>query len=392
MRILTVHNKYKFRGGEDAAREDEDRLLTERGHEIKSYINDNKEVNQSNLISTGIKTIWSGESYRRVREILRRQRFDVLNCHNTFPLISPSVYYAAKAEKIPVVQTLHNYRLLCPNAQLFRDAAVCENCVGKTFAYPGIVHSCYRDSRAGSAAVAAMLLVHRLIKTYHAKIDVFVALTDFARDKYIEGGLPADKIVVKPNFVYPDPKAGAGDGDYAIYVGRLSSEKGISTLLEAWRKIGAQLPLKIVGDGPLRETVEQAANENSGIEYLGAKATREVYDLIGRANALIFPSEWYEGLPKVIVEAFAKGTPVIASDIGSMKTLIAHERTGLHFAPKAADDLAAKIEWSLANPQKWRTMRDAARAEYETKYTAETNYQMLMDVYRRAAAQSRRYN
>ena len=392
MRILTVHNKYKFRGGEDAAREDEERLLIERGHEIENYTNDNKEVNQSNLIGTGIKTIWSNESYRKVREILRRRRFDVVNCHNTFPLISPSVYYAARAEKIPVVQTLHNYRLLCPNAQLYRDGAVCENCVGKTVAYPGIAHSCYRDSRAGSAAVAAMLLVHRLLKTYHEKIDVFVALTDFAHDKYIEGGLPAEKIVVKPNFVYPDPGAGAGDGGYAIYVGRLSTEKGIGTLLEAWRTVGKQLPLKIVGDGSLRETVENAAANQTSVEYLGSKTSAEIYELVGGAHALIFPSEWYEGLPKVIVEAFAKGTPVIASDLGSMKTLIAHERTGLHFAPKAAQDLAAKVEWSLANLQKWRAMRVEARSEYETKYTAETNYQMLMDVYRRAAAQSKRYD
>ena len=388
VRILTVHNKYKFRGGEDAAREDEARLLAEHGHEIASYTSDNKQVNDSNLFSTGLKTIWSNESYRKVRAELRQQNYDVLNCHNTFPLISPSVYYAAKAERVAVVQTLHNYRLLCPNAQLFRDSAICENCVGKTFAYPGIVHSCYRDSRAGSAAVAAMLLVHRLIKTYQEKIDVFIALTEFARDKYIEGGLPAEKIVVKPNFVYPDPRAGAGDGNYAVFVGRLTEEKGILTLLEAWKNIGSRIPLKIVGDGPLRETVERAAESRIGIDYLGTQPMKEIYELIGAARAMIFPSEWYEGLPKVIIEAFAKGTPVIASNVGSMRSLIEPERNGLHFAPKNVDDLRGKVEWMLDNSLRWKAMRRHARDEYETKYTAEKNYQMTMEIYRRAIRQS----
>lgn len=392
MRILTVHNKYKFRGGEDAAREDENRLLFAHGHEIENYTNDNNQVNASNLISTGLKTIWSNESYRKVRGMLRGGGFDVLNCHNTFPLISPSVYYAAKAEHVAVVQTLHNYRLLCPNAQLFRESAICENCIGKRFAYPGIINSCYRSSRSGSAAVAAMLLVHRVIKTYHEKIDVFIALTEFARDKYIEGGLPAEKIVVKPNFVYPDPLAGAGDGDYVVYVGRLSEEKGITTLLEAWKTLASKMSLKIVGDGPLRETVERAANTQPGIDYLGTQPMKEIYELIGRARAMIFPSEWYEGLPKVIIEAFAKGTPVIASNVGSMRFLIEHEKNGLHFAPKAVDDLREKVEWMLDNPLRWRQMRQAARAEYEAKYTAEKNYQALMEIYRRAIRQSNKCN
>ncbi len=392
MRILTVHNKYKFRGGEDAVREDEERLLTEHGHEIENYFGDNQQVNASNLISTGIKAIWSSESYRGIRATLRRQNYDMVNCHNTFPLISPSVYYAAKAEKVAVVQTLHNYRLLCPNSYLFRNSAICENCVGKTFAYPGIVHSCYRDSRAGSTAVAVMLLVHRLIKTYQEKIDVFVALTEFARQKYIEGGLPAEKIVVKPNFVYPDPQIGAGDGNYAIFVGRLSEEKGIATLLEAWETLGAYLPLKIVGDGPLRGKIEQAADTQPGVEYLGAKPSSEIYELIGRASAMIFPSEWYEGLPKVIIEAFAKGTPVISSDVGSMKSLVEHQRNGLHFAPKDVKDLRRQVEWLMENPAKRKQMRREARDEYEAKYTAETNYRMLMNIYRRAVQQSKMSN
>ena len=388
MRILKVHNKYKFRGGEDLSCEAEVRLLAEFGHEVGNYTSDNKVVNSSNLISTGLKTIWSNESYRAIRKILSRKNYDVMNCHNTFPLISPSAYYAARAEKVPVLQTLHNYRLLCPNAQFFRESNVCENCLGKQFAYPGIVHACYRGSRVGSATVATMLLVHRLLKTYQEQVDVFVALTEFARRKYIEGGLPAEKIVVKPNFISPDPQPGAGNGNYAVFVGRLSEEKGLRTLLEAWKTLGARLPLKIVGEGPLREEILQAAESDIGIEYLGPKSTNDIYEIIGAANALIFPSQWYEGLPRVIIEAFAKGTPVIASNIGSMQDLIEHERTGLHFVPGDAEDLRRQVERIFENPQKWRRMRCEARREYEEKYTAEKNYQMLIGIYERAIAQA----
>ena len=212
-----------------------------------------------------------------------------------------------------MVQTLHNFRLLCPNALLFRDGRVCEDCLGRSIPWPAVVHKCYRGSRSATAAVAAMLMVHRAMGTWWEAVDVYIALAEFCRRKFIEGGLPAEKIVVKPNFIATDPGVGGGRGGYGVFVGRLAPEKGLETLLKAWKILGGKVPLKVVGDGPMTATVEGSEAKDAGIEWLGHRSAQEVYSLIGEAMFLVFPSEWYENLPRVIIEAFAKGTPVIAS-------------------------------------------------------------------------------
>ncbi|MEO1297826.1 MAG: glycosyltransferase family 4 protein, partial [Cyanobacteria bacterium J06636_16] len=259
---------------------------------------------------------------------------------------------------------------------------VCEDCLGKLVPWPGIVHSCYRDSMAGSAVVATMLTTHRLMKTWLDQVDIFIALTEFSRAKLIEGGLPEHKVIVKPNFLDRDPGVGDGSGGYALFVGRLSPEKGIDTLITTWREHQIAPPLKIVGDGPLAEQVLQAAKSVANIEYLGRQPLEAVYDLLGAASFLIFPSQWYEGLPRTIVEAFAKGTPVVASQIGATTELIEHGRTGLLFEAGNRQDLAQKIDWAMAHPEKIVKMRREARAEFEAKYTSERNYQILMDIYK----------
>src|SRR5581483_9761958 len=192
------------------------------------------------------RTVWSRPAYRVLRELLRAHRPAVAHFHNTFPLISPAAYYACRAERVPVVQTLHNFRLLCPNALFFRDGRVCEDCLGKAVPWPGVAHKCYRGSRSASAAVCTMLTVHRALGTWHTAVDRFIALTDASRRKFVAGGLPADKIAVKANFVDPDPGPGTGAGGYGVFVGRLSAEKGVGTLLKAWQQLGRDVPLKIV--------------------------------------------------------------------------------------------------------------------------------------------------
>jgi glycosyltransferase involved in cell wall biosynthesis len=381
MRVLTIHNAYQIRGGEDESREAEERLLREMGHHVDAYEESNNRIASLNAVQMASRTIWSTEAYNTVTDLLKKSTYDIVHVQNYFPLISPSVYYAAKAAGVPVVQTLRNYRLLCPNALFFRDGEVCEDCHGKAIPLPGMLRGCYRGSQMASGVVGTMIMVHRLMQTWKNQVDLYVALSQFARQKFIEGGLPAEKIIVKPNFVAPDPDIGEGQGGFALYVGRLSVEKGLDTLLAAWEKLGGQIPLKIVGDGPLSDQVIAATAKSPQIEYLGRRSIAEVYGLMGEAKVLIFPSKWYETFGRVAVEAFAKGTPVIVSGLGAMAELVEHGRTGLHFCPGDADDLANQVEWLLSHPGALTQMRKAARIEYEAKYTGQKNYQKMLEIY-----------
>jgi glycosyltransferase involved in cell wall biosynthesis len=381
MRILSVHNRYLIRGGEDESREAEENLLRQMGHQVDVYEEDNKTLASLNKVQALTRTIWSQSSYRKIREQLNQAQYDIVHIQNFFPIISPSAHYAAQAAGVPVVQTLRNYRLLCPNALFFRDNQVCEDCLGKKIPYPGVLHRCYRESLPASVGVTAMLTTHRLLKTWIRKVNVYIALTNFAREKYIQGGLPSEKIVVKPNFVSPDPGVGSGNGRYALYVGRLSVEKGLDTLLAAWKQLDEKLPLKIVGDGPLADEVKFAAQSLVDVEWLGIKSMSEVHTLMGNATVLIFPSKWYETFGRVAVEAFAKGTPVIGANIGALQDLIDSGRTGLHFQPGNAEDLASKVSWLVDHPETLKKMRLEVRAEFENKYTAQINYKMLIDIY-----------
>jgi glycosyltransferase involved in cell wall biosynthesis len=380
MHILGVHNHYQIRGGEEECFKAEVGLLRQNGHQVDLFEETNDRVAQLGSLQTLLRTFWSGETYRTVRQRLTAQRYNVVHVQNFFPLISPSVYYAAKDRGVPVVQTLHNYRLVCPNAQLFREGHPCEACLQKSIPLPGIIHACYRGDRTASGVTAAMLMLHRLLNTWTETVDRYIALTEFARDKFIEGGLPADKIVVKPNFV-ADPGMGSGSGGYALYVGRLATEKGIDLLLRSWQTIGKTIPLKIVGDGPMRDQVIEATETIEGVEWLGRRSLAEVYHLMGEAKMLIFPSLWYEGLPRTIIESFATGTPVIAADLGAMSRLVTSGETGLHFTAGSQESLAAQVEWAAAHPHRLSEMRHQARIEYKERYTAEANYEQLMQLY-----------
>ena len=381
MRILSIHNNYQIRGGEDESRELEENLLREMDHQVDTYEENNHSLKSIKPIPLALRTIWSNKAYQAVKQRLEASSYDLIHVQNFFPLISPSIYYAAKSEGVPVVQTLRNYRLLCPNALFFRNGQVCEDCLGKYVPYPGVLNSCYRKNRAATAATAAMLIAHRTLGTWTKMVDKYIALTNFAREKLIEGGIPAEKIVVKPNFVHPDPGVGTGSGGYALYVGRLSVEKGIDILLDAWEKLNQQVPLKIVGDGPLADLVVEATKKSPTIEWLGRKPMREVHQLMGEAIFLIFPSKWYETFGRVAVEAFAKGTPVIAAKIGAISELIDSQRTGIHFQPSCSNDLRLKVNWALANRRKLALMRKEVRAEFEAKYTAKANYKRLREIY-----------
>ena len=381
MRVLIVHNRYTRPGGEDVVFESEADLLRSRGHEVVEFVEDNRRLKGVNPLRAAVETVWSRQSYRRIKELLRRTRPQVAHFHNTFLRISPAAYYACAEEGVPVVQTLHHFRLICPGSLLMREGRVCEDCVGRRVPWPGVVHGCWRSSRLQTAVVASMLVTHRLLGTWTERVDLYVVPRGFIRQKYIEGGLPADKIVVKPNFVRPDPGVGEHGENFVLFVGRLSPEKGLRTLLRAWRSLKG-IPLRVVGDGPLLEEVRRGAGDN--VEVLGHLPREKVFHLMRAAQFLVFPSECYETFGLTVAEAFATGLPVVGSRIGGVPEIVEHERTGLLFEPGNTEDLAEKVAWAWAHPREMAEMGREARREYEVKYTAEQNYEMLMEIYRQA--------
>lgn len=385
LKVLLCHTRYQQRGGEDEVFDAEARMLEEHGHAVVRYVRHNDVLTDMGKLEAAARTVWNPGTFADLRRLIRRERPDVMHVTNTFPLLSPAALYAARAEGVPVVQALHNYRLLCPSALFLRNGAVCEDCLGKAVPWPAVKHKCYRGSRAATAAVAALSVTHRAAGTWRRAVDLYFTLTEFAKRKFVAGGLPADRIAVKPNCVHPAPGPGDGRGGYAVFVARLSPEKGLDTLLAAWAKLPRPVRLKVVGDGPLAYRARAAAAADPRIEYLGRLPLPEVLDVIGGAACLVMPSVWYETFGLTIIEAYAKGTPVIASRLGAMAELVDEGRTGFLFAPGDPTDLAAAVERLLSDPDVLARMRPAARREFEAKYTAGTNYRRLIDIYERAA-------
>jgi glycosyltransferase involved in cell wall biosynthesis len=385
MRVLICHNFYQQPGGEDKVFAAEADLLRKFGHDVQTHSIHNDQINSMSHLSLAAKTVWNRAAANEVFAKTREHRAQVVHFHNTFPLFSPAVYSAAKKAGAATVQTLHNYRLICPAATMFRDGKPCEKCLGR-LPLPAIRHKCYRQSRAASATAAVSLGIHRFLGTYATEIDAYIALTNFARDKFLAAGFEPDRIHVKPNFPDPDPTPGPGTGNFALFVGRLIEEKGVRSLLQAWHDPNLKIRLKICGDGPLADEVRAASEENPKIEYLGRQPLSGVLDLMRHASALIFPSLWYEAFPRTIVESLACGTPIIASDLGSMKELIAPGRTGALFTPGNAAHLAQTAIDLHANPDALQQMRPHAREEFVTKYNPDRNHRLMLDIYHQALA------
>jgi glycosyltransferase involved in cell wall biosynthesis len=390
MKIVLVHNFYRQAGGEDAAFEQERRLLECAGHDVIVYRRSNQEMEGLSIlgqISLIKRCVWADDTQREFARLLARENPDLVHVHNTLVVISPSVYGACRDRGVPVVQTLHNFRLMCPAATFYRDGKVCEECVEHSL-WRGVYHGCYRDSRPTTAAVALMLAYHRRVRTWNELVDCYIALTEFSRNKFIAAGLPADKIVVKPNFLDPDPGERAQPGQYALFVGRLSPEKGVSTLLQAWEEFPEHYALHIVGDGPDRADLEAQARQRhlAGITFRGHLSHAETIAEMKGAQFLIMPSVCYENFPMTFAESFACGTPVICSRLGGMEEIVADHRTGLHFTAGDAENLAQKLRWALTHPCELSETGRAARREYETRYTASGNYSLLNKIYQKTVA------
>jgi len=315
----------------------------------------------------------------RIRQACSQFKPDIVHVHNFFPRITPSVYDAARESGAAVVQTLHNYRLVCLSGNLFRDGRACEDCTGKRVPWPGVIHGCYRGSRAGSAAVAAMLTVNRVRYAWTHRVDRFIALTSFARDFFLKNtSIAPDKICLKPNAT-ADPGVGSGTGGYALYAGRLSPDKGLPVLIEA-AQLGLGMPLKVAGSGPLEGEVKRAADAGL-LAYLGPQSSEQMRLIMQEASVLVLPSVWYEGLPMVVAEAYGTGLPVVASRIGSLASLIVDGETGLHAEAHSAFSFAAAVRRIAATPTLLSRLRAGARREYEERYRPEMNVRLLKKIY-----------
>ena len=377
MRIAVLHNFYQQPGGEDQVFASEAEMLERAGHTVTRITETNDHLTGMGPLNQASAMIWNRAAYRRVFEIIRRERVEVAHFHNTFILLSPASYYAARRAGAAVVQTLHNYRLLCPAATFLRDAKPCEDCLGHFFAWPGVQHACYR-SRGATAGIAAMLSIHRAAGTWRNAVDTYIALTEFARSRFVNGGLPASRMVVKPNFI-PDPGMGC-DGGYVLFAGRICQEKGIATLLEAWRRPGMP-PLRIAGDGPLGAELREQIRDMGNVEWIGRLTRDQVLGEMRNAAALVIPSIWYEGFPVSVVEAYATGLPVIASGIGSLPELVKHEQTGLIFEAGDANGLSEAVLRLSQEPELRHAMRGNCRAEFLELYGEERNLRLLTQIY-----------
>jgi glycosyltransferase involved in cell wall biosynthesis len=391
MKVLLVHNHYQQPSGETRALALEAAALRDAGVDVIEYTRDNAEIARYGLLRKATlpaRTLWAWDTQRELRAVLRRERPDLTHFGNTLPLISPAAYATCQDAGVAVVQSLQNYRLACPAATFVRAGRVCEECSEHDLSR-SVVHGCYRGSRAASASVAAMLGLHRALGTFTAHVDTYVAPSEFVRSKLIAtAGLPAERVMVKPNFVDPDPGVAVDAGEYVLFVGRLVPEKGVRTLLQAFALLRDPPPLKIAGAGELEGELRRGASVLglAGLELLGAQPHARALELMKGARMLVVPSEWYEGLPLVIVEAFACGVPVIASRIGSLAELIADGRSGVLFDPGDARALAAAIERLWPDAEQRRALRANARAEYERRYTLAHNRDALLAVYRETLA------
>lgn len=353
-------------------------LLEANGHKVALFIVNNDVIKGfKGKIKTALNIVYSKTSKKKVWLEISKFQPDLVHVHNFFPLLTPSIYDACHEAGVPIVQTLHNYRTICPGALLMRAGRVCEECVVGS-AYKAVLYGCYRKSRLGTLSVARMVEFHRKKRTWAEKVDRFIALTSFAKSKFMEAGFPESKMVVKPNFFAREEfSAESEERKGALFIGRLSIEKGIHTMLSAWRNL--EVPLKVIGTGPLFDDIRTA--NLSAIRTLGFKKKKEVLREMGRANFLVIPSLWYEGFPMVLVEAFAHGLPIIASKLGSMAEIVEDGITGLHFEAGNAEDLAEKVRWSVKHPEEMRRMGENARKVYEEKYTPDINYRQLIKIY-----------
>ncbi|MBR3873258.1 MAG: glycosyltransferase family 4 protein [Clostridia bacterium] len=382
-KILIVHNQYKLAGGEDTVAQNEGELLQSHGHEVHYYIRRNEEIGRMNLfgkIKLACCTFFSWRSYREIDRIIRQNQIDVVHVHNTVPLVSCAVYYAAKKNGCTLVQSIHNMRMLCPTGLMIREDRVCEDCVKKGL-HCAVKYGCYHGSKQESAVLAGSIAFHRMIGTYR-KVDAYLVTTEFNR-KLLEQVVPAEKIYWKPYYSDSETKSPEGKTrDYFIYISRLEHLKGIQVALEAFRKLPNE-KLVVLGVGPDEEKAHRYVQQHkmSNVTFLGFKAKKEMVELLYNAKALVFPTQWYEGYPMTIVESLAVGTPIIGSDIGNVGTIVKNHVNGLTFAYNDPADLAEKVQYLASHQEEARQLEAGAQNTFVNEHLPQKVYEQTISVY-----------
>ena len=382
VRILLAHNRYQHQGGEDTVVDQEEQMLKSAGHDVERLQVDNDSiVGIRGQLSAALGSFFSVPSYSLALKHLRSFKPNVLHVHNLFPRLSPAVYYAAAQAQVPVVQTLHNYRLVCVAGSLFREGTPCEDCLAEHSFVPGVRHSCYRGSRAGSAVVGTGTAIHQILGTWSQRVHRYITLTEFATDIIAGARIPRSRISLKPNFS-KDVGIGNGSGDFALFVGRLSEDKGIEFLIQADLLGHISLPIAVVGVGPLGTRLREACSRpGSRLTWLGRKSKDEVRTLMKSARVLVLPSLWYEGFPMVAVEALSLGLPILASRIGGLPEIIEDAVSGILFTPGDIQSFAAALLLFTCNRERELEMRSAARRRFLERYTEQLNYDLLIRIY-----------
>jgi glycosyltransferase involved in cell wall biosynthesis len=387
VRVLLVHNRYRSAqpSGENGVVDNEARLLAERGIDVRRFETASDDIATwpaPRRATLPLRVVWSRDGARRVRAAIDAAAPDVVHFHNTFPLLSPAAFRAARAAGVPVVATLHNFRPLCPAATFFRDGRVCEDCLGRA-PLPAVRHRCYRKSALATAPIAAADALHAAIGTWARSVDVFLTPSAFARTKYLEAGWPPGQVRVKANTstLEAAPRTDAGAG--FVYLGRLMEEKGVDVLLDAW---GRAFPaggerLTIVGSGDIDERLRRAAAPLAGVEFTGQVSSARARELLRTARALVVPSVWYEVFPLVVLEAYALGVPVVAPRLGSLAEVVRHAETGLTYSPGSADGLAEALATLAASPALARELGRGGRALFDAEYSPTVTTERLIDVY-----------
>ena len=381
MKILLIHNTYQHKGGEDSVLKNEYQLLKENNSVEKLLFNNDNIKSSFDKLKIGFTSIFNNSSAKIVEKKIKEFSPDIIHVHNFFPIASPSIFYVANRLNIPIVMTIHNYRLICPNALLFKNNEICEKCIKKSFAIDGVLNGCYRESKVQTFALALMSYIHKKRKTWSTKIDKYIALTNFAKNKILDSSLNLDenKIVIKPNFV-EDNGFDYDKEEYFLFVGRLSIEKGIKLLLKSFEENHKKLI--IIGSGPLEAVVKESAQKNSNIEYVGYQNKEFIIHKLKKAKALIFTSIWYEGMPMTILESFSVGTPIIAPNIGGPNEIVKNHINGLIYESNNLNSLSSKIEILASENKLHKQLCVGARKSYEEGYTVAKNYKLLMDIYK----------
>lgn len=392
LNILIVHNYYQFAGGEDVVVENESNLLKKNGHKVVLYTRHNNEIKNYNLLKKVLlffDTIFSIRTYKEVKRIIKQEKIDIVHVHNTMPLISPSVYWAAFKSKVPVIQTIHNFRLVCPNGLLFRNNTVCEDCINHSL-FSAIKHKCYKNSFLNTLAVITMLKFNRVIGTYK-KVNKYIVLSDFSKHK-LEKIIESGYMEIKKNFIPNDDFENnlelnnklqlEIDNNYFIFAGRLEASKGIFFLIDAWKEI-EDLKLYIFGSGPEENNIKELINLNkiNNIKIFGKCERNKLFNYIKKSKAVIVPSLLYEGLPMIIIETFAFGKPIVATKIGNLKELIKEGKNGLLFSPNNKEEFKEKICRLIKDDNLYRSLCEGAYKEFIDNYSERINYSEIMRIY-----------